>query len=193
MSTRLKKIKDEDLLGFIDPVRNEFGLLPKEEAFVQHYIREANATLAAKLAGYSAQTAGSIGYEMLRLPQIALRIAALRKATEKGHDGLREKIVNKLMQMAELDVSSLYDEVGNLKPVHEWDLNARTSIQGIDTLHDSMGSMTKKIKLAERTKALDMLIKMQGYNAPEKVMPVDQEGNYTPAVFNIKIVPPSSE
>lgn len=189
-----KKRKEEsDLLGFT-VVTNEHGLNEREEAFVHHYIREVNATLAAKLAGYSHQTAGEIGYALLRKVQIMQRIQALRTSSDKKYDGLREKIINKLMIMADLDVASLYDEAGNLKPVHEWDLDARTSVQGIDTTHDLLGfNTTKKVKLSERTKALDMLIKMQGYNAPEKVMPTDADGNYTPAVININVVPPQKE
>lgn len=201
MATRLTKLKkeQEDLLGFVPEsvIRNEYGLTIKEEAFAQHYVREANATLAAKMAGCNANnnaTAASIGYEMLRLPHIASRVWALRKATEKGHDGLREKIINKLMVMADLDIGSLYDELGNLKPVHEWDLEARTSVTGIDTTHDLLGfNTTKKVKLSERTKALDMLIKMQGYNAPVKVSETDLDGNYVPATININIVPPKEE
>lgn len=199
MSKRLRKLKEQDLLGpppgKVQPEHlNEWGLTDMQEDFCNHYIREVNATLAAKLAGYSQQTAGSIGYELLRVPHVLQRIQMLRLKVDKGNDGLREKIIRKLMIMADLDVATLYDEAGNLKPVHEWDLEARTSVMGIDTTEDLLGfTKTKKIKLSERTKALDMLIKMQGYNAPEKVMPVDGEGNFTPAVFNIKIVPPNQE
>lgn len=189
-----KKRKEEsDLLGFTVTV-NEHGLNDREEAFCHHYIREVNATLAAKLAGYSPQTAGEIGYALLRKVQIMQRVQALRLKTDKGLDGLREKIINKLMVMADLDVLSIYNEDGSMKPVHEWDLEARTSVVGIDTTEDLLGfNKTKKVKLSDRTKALDMLIKMQGYNAPEKIMQSDQNGNFVPAVININVIPPQKE
>lgn len=195
----MSKKKQEDLLGpapgVVQPQHlNEWGLTDQQEDFCQHYVREVNATLAAKLAGYSQQTAGEQGYRLLRAAHVLKRVQMLRLKVDKGHDGLREKIINKLMVMADLDIASLYNEDGNLKPVHEWDLEARTSVAGIDTTHDLLGfNTTKKIKLSERTKALDMLIKMQGYNAPEKVMPTDADGNYAPAVINVNIVPPQKE
>lgn len=210
MARRLKQIKkkrdDEELLG-IPPGklqgtgpgkkamhRNEHGLTEQQEEFVRHYIREVNATLSAKLAGYSQQTAGEIGYELLRVPHIQARINALRLKVDRSNDGLREKIINKLMVMADLDIASIYKEDGSLKPVHEWDLEARTSVVGIDTTEDLLGfNKTKKVKLSERTKALDMLIKMQGYNAPEKIANTDLEGNHVPAVININVVPPQKE
>lgn len=194
MAKTSRKKKDEDDLLGPAPVlsKNEWGLNERQEAFAQHYTREANGTLAAKLAGYSHATAAQIASEYLRHPNIQARIKILREAANKGYDGLREKIINKLMVMAELDPAQLYEDDGHtLKPIHEWDLSARQSLSGFETRVGTLG--VNKVKLVDRTKALEMLIKMQGYYAPEKVMPVDGDGNYTPPNINVHVVPPQKE
>lgn len=51
-------------------------LTPKQRKFVQAYLREPNATKAAKAAGYSADSAYSIGSENLRKPEVAAAVEA---------------------------------------------------------------------------------------------------------------------
>lgn len=46
-------------------------LTDKQAAFIEHYLQLRNATEAAKRAGYSADTAYSIGWENLRKPEIS--------------------------------------------------------------------------------------------------------------------------
>jgi len=52
------------------------GLNPKQARFVEEYLVDLNATQAAIRAGYSVKTAGAIGDENLRKPQIASAIQA---------------------------------------------------------------------------------------------------------------------
>ena len=52
------------------------ALSEKQKLFVAHYCDCWNASKAAQLAGYSAKTAGQIGYENLKKPEIAAAIAA---------------------------------------------------------------------------------------------------------------------
>lgn len=54
-------------------------LRTKQEAFCREYIKDLNATRAAKDAGYSEKTACAIGSENLRKPHIVQRIAILQK------------------------------------------------------------------------------------------------------------------
>lgn len=57
------------------------ALTDKQQAFVAHYLTCWNATQAALLAGYSERSAGAIGHENLKKPEIAeeikKRVAAL--------------------------------------------------------------------------------------------------------------------
>ena len=53
---------------------------PKAERFVSEYLIDLSATQAAIRAGYSAKTAGAIGHELLKKPEVA---AALQEARAK--------------------------------------------------------------------------------------------------------------
>ena len=60
-------------------------MTPKQEAFVREYLIDLNATQAAIRAGYSERTAGSVGNENLKKPEIAAAIAAAQqKVAEKA-------------------------------------------------------------------------------------------------------------
>lgn len=50
-------------------------LTPKQKAFADYYLQCGNATEAAKKAGYSDKTAGQMGNENLKKPQISEYIA----------------------------------------------------------------------------------------------------------------------
>jgi phage terminase small subunit len=52
------------------------ALRPKQQRFVEEYLIDLNATQAAIRAGYSPRTAGSIGDENLKKPEIAKAIEA---------------------------------------------------------------------------------------------------------------------
>lgn len=52
-------------------------LSPKQSAFVREYLVDLNASHAAQRAGYSKKTARSIGWELLRKPEVA---EAMREA-----------------------------------------------------------------------------------------------------------------
>lgn len=52
------------------------ALTTKQRAFVEHYLATWNASEAARRAGYSEKTAGQVGYENLKKPEIAAEIEA---------------------------------------------------------------------------------------------------------------------
>lgn len=58
------------------------ALSPKQQRFVDEYLVDLNATQAAIRAGYSRDTAGSIGHENLKKPEIQAAISIARKAQQ---------------------------------------------------------------------------------------------------------------
>lgn len=68
-------------------------LRAKQEKFCNEYIKDLNATQAAIRSGYSAHTAGEMGYENLNKPQIAERIKELLKLNSLSGDQA-EKLVS---------------------------------------------------------------------------------------------------
>jgi phage terminase small subunit len=55
----------------------------RQQAFVQEYLIDLNATQAAIRAGYSAKTAAEQGYDLLRKPQVQAAVSAALKEREK--------------------------------------------------------------------------------------------------------------
>ena len=54
-------------------------LTPKQERFCEEFLKDRNATQAAIRAGYSKKTAGSIGDENLKKPEIRQKIESSEK------------------------------------------------------------------------------------------------------------------
>lgn len=60
-------------------------LTPKQERFVSEYLIDLNATQAAIRAGYSVRTAGQVGFENLKKPEIEKAITEARnRVAEKA-------------------------------------------------------------------------------------------------------------
>lgn len=149
-------------------------LTPKQEAFCNEYLVDLNASGAARRAGYSEDTAYSIGWENLRKPDIQARIAELRDQMGKGFNVTRERIIQELALIAFGDTKNLFDESGNLKSPDDWDEEGRVVSAYEETVtefgdEESGGTKTtKKVKQWEKTKALDSLAKMLGIAGAEK-------------------------
>ncbi|HNF63329.1 MAG TPA: terminase small subunit [Rhodocyclaceae bacterium] len=138
---------------------------PKQSAFIAEYLVDKNATQAAIRAGYSMKTAASIGEENLRKPEIRAAIdAGLAKLAEKA--GLSaELVLSSLTRELSFDPADLYDEWGNIKPIHEIPADARKCLVGMETAQ--VGSpdapvMVQKVKWVNPAQAREQAMKHLG-------------------------------
>ena len=60
-------------------------LKAKHERFCRNFVEYANATLAAKTAGYTPASARNAGYRLLRHPRIVARITELQGEMAEAH------------------------------------------------------------------------------------------------------------
>ena len=60
-------------------------LKARHERFCRAFIETANASVAAKVAGYTPASARNAGYRLLRHPRIAARIAEIQRETAEAH------------------------------------------------------------------------------------------------------------
>jgi phage terminase small subunit len=108
------------------------ALTAKQEMFVQEYLVDLNATQAAIRAGYSEKTAGSIGHELLKKPEIATRIEELkRERAEKA--GITAEWV--LQKLTEVVAKSMQE-----KPVEKWDYQKKQMVETGEYVYDSQGA-----------------------------------------------------
>jgi phage terminase small subunit len=79
-------------------------LTPKQAAFVREYLIDLNATQAAIRAGYSAKTAGSIGDENLRKPEIAAAVQRAMAERSKRTEISADQVLRELAKIGFSDI-----------------------------------------------------------------------------------------
>lgn len=80
------------------------GLTAKQEAFVQEYLVDLNATQAAIRAGYSEGTARAIGFENLTKPNIVEAIEEAMRARSDRTQVTADKVLTELAKIAFTDI-----------------------------------------------------------------------------------------
>lgn len=140
-------------------------LTAQQKSFVEHLLLDPtrNAKQAALKAGVSQQSADSLPYQWLRLPQV---IAELDRHTEiiAAQIGLtNERILGELANIAFFDIRDLFDGLGNLLPISAWPEKAARAVQSTETSFDlrNLTTQTDKVKVNDKLKALEMLMKFK--------------------------------
>lgn len=128
-------------------------LTDKQRRFCEEYVIDWNATRAATAAGYSEKTARTIGAENLTKPNIQEYI---------------EEIQKDLAKLA--GVSALGNLIELKKIAFEIDANGKSR-------------RVPKNKAIDRLRAIEIINKMLGYNAPEKS--IQEHAN--PVQINVKL------
>ncbi len=141
------------------------GLSPRQKAFVQHWLLDPEASYAelARRAGYSEKTAKVMGHKNMKDPAV---LAALGKRMAERAERTKvdaDYVLNRLVEIDQLDVADILDESGNLLPVKEWPKAWRTSLSYMDVQElstaqkDDISSVVKKVKWPDKTKNLELL------------------------------------
>lgn len=132
------------------------ALTPKQQAFVNEYLLDLNATQAAIRAGYAPKRADAIGFENLRKPEIAAAIGSAKaercERTQIDADWLLQRLYADVVA----DLGDLYHRNGAIKPVHEWPDVWRQGLAA-DVDHDKETGAITRVKVADRTKLKELL------------------------------------
>lgn len=150
-------------------------LTAKQQAFVDEYLIDLNATQAAIRAGYSAKTANEQAARLLANVSVAEAVRNKQIARAERTQINADWVLTRLAEEAEADVADLYDGNGHLKAVHDWPLIWRKGlVAGIETVTERDGedeagnpqySIVKKIKLSDRIKRIELIGKHVGVQA----------------------------
>jgi phage terminase small subunit len=137
-------------------------LKPSRQRFAAEYVKDCNATQAAIRAGYSANTAYSQGQRLLKVVEVMAEITklqskALNEAGLKATDVMRaiEHVVNG-------DVRRLFDEQGNLRPIHALTREQAALIGGFEIIKknaeagDGHIDTVHKVKLKDTARYVEM-------------------------------------
>lgn len=128
-------------------------LTERQKRFVDAFMHDANATSAAKSAGYSDASAHVRGHELRKHPIVAAEIARRGDQKRKKFELNAESVIETLSGLVSFDIASLYDKSGKLLNVHEMPIEARNAIASIDG---------DKVKLISRLGSLELSSKLLG-------------------------------
>lgn len=160
----------------------DIKLTPKQKKFCEEYIFDFNATRAAKVAGYSEATAGSIGHENLNKPEIKAYIEELQSDLAKTAGISRLMVLQELQKIAFSSIAHLHDTWITRKDFDKLTESEKSCIAEIQTQtrtyneYDPDSEEAKavtvdfvKIKLYDKLRSLESINKMLGFDAPKKI------------------------
>lgn len=128
----------------------------KQKLFCEEYLIDLNATQAAIRAGYSPETAGAIGAENLKKPQIQKAIARAMADRSRRTGVNADRVVMELAKIAFVNAADVIDaDDATLKTdATQEDLAAVQSVK-VKTFGED--GVEREIKLADKIKALELL------------------------------------
>lgn len=149
------------------PRRRGDKLNARQLAFVANYLRNGgNATQAAIGAGYSPRSATDTGSTLLRHPDVVRELARARGEAVDRVDASAERIILEAARVAFLDPAHLFDEAGELLPIHRIPPDARRAIASIEVeqRRDQAGRIvtSRKVRLLPKVEALRLLAQVRG-------------------------------
>lgn len=172
-------------------------LTPKRVRFCEEYLLDLNASAAARRAGYKEHAAGQMGYDLLKLAEIQEKISELRKETANKFNITKESLMQILRDIAGASIEDITDPLnGEILPPDQWPPHMKRVINGMESeeLYTGKGDdriaigVKRKVKLADRVKAVEVLNKMLGFNMPEKIAPTDPDGNKLDGIPVINVI-----
>lgn len=162
-------------------------LTPKQERFVAEYLKDLNATQAAKRAGYSAKRADQSGYQALSNPAVVFAIEIGKKRQLARAELSAVRVLEEARRIGMSDIRRCFDENGDLLPIQnlsDEDASAISSVEFVmknEHAGDNKVDHVGKIKLWNKPQALELLFKHLGllatgeqsqhYSGPVFVMP----------------------
>ena len=135
------------------------ALTKKQKIFVDEYLIDLNATQAAIRAGYSPDTAGSIGSENLKKPEIRARIERAMAERSKRTGINQDRIIMELAKIALLNPKGLvnFDEATIKEDATDEDVAAVASVKVKRFPTKDGEGVEREVKMYDKTKALELL------------------------------------
>ena len=136
----------------------------KQKRFVQEYLIDLNATQAAIRAGYSPDTAGSIGNENLKKPEIKAAIDKAEAERSKRTGINQDRVLQEIAKLAFLNPTDVVDmDEATVKGEANRDDTACIASVKVKNIPTSDGLITEReVNTYDKLKALELLGKHLG-------------------------------
>lgn len=129
----------------------------KQQLFVREYIRDLNGTKAAIRAHYAEDSAHVQASRMLSYAKVQNAIAELKAQRNKQLNVDAGYVLQRLLDVDQLDVADILDNSGAIKPVNEWPKEWRQNISSFEVASDEQGTSVAKIKFPDKVKNLELI------------------------------------
>lgn len=153
------------------PVSKELEKLePRQQRFVQEYLKEPNGKKAAIKAGYSPNSAQEQSSRLLSKGKVKEAVEAERDRTARKFNLSRERVMAEYARIAFFDMRQAYHESGALKLPHEMDEDTAAAIMGFETVEEkgagkkAVPLAIRRVRWADKLGALKSIMQAQGWN-----------------------------
>lgn len=141
--------------------RSSDSLTDRQKIFCYEYIKDLNASEAAKRAGYSERSAPQIAGQLMDNPLVKVMIQSLMDNRAKELEITAEKVLRRIDEIADFDIADLFGEDGRMLPISQIPVSIRKAISSVDVYEEfiegvKMGE-TKRIRLYDKLKANELL------------------------------------
>ena len=154
----------------------------KQQLFCEEYLIDLNATQAAIRAGYKPESAGSVGSENLKKPEIRARIDKAMAERSKRTGVNADRVVRELARVAFVNASDVIDmnKATVLNDASRDDTAAIASVKVKVIPGETGDGVEREIRLADKLKALELCGKHLGMfkDSPDSTAPVTVVINY---------------
>jgi len=139
------------------------ALTAKQQRFVAEYLKDLNATQAAIRAGYTIRTADVQGPRLLGNAGVAAAISEGKARQLEAADLSATRVLEEMRRVALSNVQDIFDEKGNLKPIHEMTREQAACIAGFEVIKknaeagDGHIDVIHKVKVWDKPRVLEML------------------------------------
>ncbi|MEA4963158.1 terminase small subunit [Lutispora sp.] len=139
-------------------------LTAKQKRFIEEYLIDLNATQAAIRAGYSPDTAYSIGSENLKKPDIRARVDKAMAERSKRTGINADRIIIELARIGLLNPDKVvnFNSATVKDEATEDDLSAIASVKVKTIPTEDGGIIEREVKFYDKIKALELLGKHNG-------------------------------
>jgi phage terminase small subunit len=148
--------------GEMEKKKQNHAITPKQEKFCQEYLKCGNASEAYRLSynisNMKPQSVNRAAKQLLDNTKIASRLKEIQAPALQKTEITLEKTLSEIARLAYSDPRKLYDENGELKPIHTLDDDTAACIGGITFDTDQQGNRyVKSIKTWDKNSALEKL------------------------------------
>lgn len=138
-------------------------LTPRQEKFIVLYLKLGNATASAIGAGYAERSAAQTGYDLLRNPQIAARIAKPLQQVAERAELSAVRVLEEMRRLAFADIRPFFNADGSPKPISEWTEEMGSQCSSVEVVlknaraGDGVIDEVLKLRLHQKQGPLEML------------------------------------